>query len=672
MSIEQSSQQTGEQSQARAVVVSAFVFLTTIVIINRELFRVAIWEYTDFAANALQIERAKHFHELLGNYSRWGFHHPGPFFFYYFALGEKVLHDWLHVVPAEMNAHIVFMIVLNTAFLFGAIGIIAGRCRSRLFPPAALGLSLLFIYVVNCTIPGSAIFSIWMPHVLMFCFLFFLTAGASLAGGRTAHLPWMILSGCTLIHGHVAQPLFVGTLGTMAVVTVWWRCGRSIGTARFIRQNRKAIAVSLLVIVVFSLPIVLDVTLHHDNNVRAILRHSALHQGLQQPFLKSLKYESSFFAFIAKPEVVLESPRAGLIKKALARPEVATLWCLGALMLGLTLWLFRKSHDSVSLFVRYGVFEILVVAALFYYWTLKMTGALFNFNGYFFFSVELLALLLMASVILDGFQLNVKPTLSVVLCALMPLSMFAGQRGFLNTEKGEIETDRLVATLPQIDGQPVHLSFDGGDWMIEAGIASRLQHEHQSFCVDDLWAFTFGRDHRCQQFKNLDNLILSRVPEACEAPCRLLMKDDRFELELTPYPELKLPFTIKPDDRTSLNKGFNEFLGTAGPVWATAHATIYFRLAPDFGDAPRVRLKIFGTANPDHPVKILLNDHFLGTITAGHDTSEFTVDRTLLVPGENRLVIQVDDPLKVPGDPQNNPRVLGFSFGKAEFESARN
>lgn len=127
------------------VALSAVVFLAVLLVLNRALFRVPIFEYTDFAANALQIERAKHFRELLGNYSRWGFHHPGPAFFYIFALGEKVLHDWLHLVPSEMNAHILSMVVLSTAFLFGAIGVIATRCRSRLFPPAALALSLLYL-----------------------------------------------------------------------------------------------------------------------------------------------------------------------------------------------------------------------------------------------------------------------------------------------------------------------------------------------------------------------------------------------------------------------------------------------------------------------------------------------------------------------------------------------
>ena len=58
-------------------------------------------------------------------------------------------------------------------------------------------------------------------------------------------------------------------------------------------------------------------------------------------------------------------------------------------------------------------------------------------------------------------------------------------------------------------------------------------------------------------------------------------------------------------------------------------------------------------------------------VSAGHDVTEFTAPRDVLVAGENRLVIQVDNPQAVMGDPQNDPRVLGFSFLKAEFEPVR-
>jgi hypothetical protein len=73
-------------------------------------------------------------------------------------------------------------------------------------------------------------------------------------------------------------------------------------------------------------------------------------------------------------------------------------------------------------------------------------------------------------------------------------------------------------------------------------------------------------------------------------------------------------------------------------------------------------------ANPGRPVKILLNDHPIGTVVSGEESADFIVDQNVLTPGENRLVIQVDNPLEVEGDPQNDPRVLGFQFVKAEFE----
>ncbi len=166
---------------------------------------------------------------MLGNYSRWGFNHPGPAFFYLYALGEKVLHDWLHLVPAEMNAHILTIILLNTAFLFGSIRIIACYCRSRLFLPTALAISLYFIYAVNLTIPGSAVVSVWPPHVILFCFLFFITASASVASGNLKQLPWAVFAGLMLVHGHVAQPVFVIAIGTFAVAALCLNRYRSAG-----------------------------------------------------------------------------------------------------------------------------------------------------------------------------------------------------------------------------------------------------------------------------------------------------------------------------------------------------------------------------------------------------------------------------------------------------------
>src|SRR5208337_1374894 len=69
-------------------IIVGIVFVAVLLALNTDLFRRPIYEWADFAANSIQIQNAKHFRELLGNYSRWGFHHPGPVFFYVFAAGE--------------------------------------------------------------------------------------------------------------------------------------------------------------------------------------------------------------------------------------------------------------------------------------------------------------------------------------------------------------------------------------------------------------------------------------------------------------------------------------------------------------------------------------------------------------------------------------------------------
>src|SRR5271165_5126166 len=86
------------------ILTAAFVLL--ILVLNVQLFTKPIVEHSDFAANSLLVQQAKHFKLLTGHYSRWFFHHPGPAFLYLFALGEFLFHDVLHIVPAPYNGQL--------------------------------------------------------------------------------------------------------------------------------------------------------------------------------------------------------------------------------------------------------------------------------------------------------------------------------------------------------------------------------------------------------------------------------------------------------------------------------------------------------------------------------------------------------------------------------------
>ncbi len=653
-----------------SVLLAAGAFLTVLLIINHTLFTAPIMEYGDPALNALQIESAKHFRELLGNYSRWGFHHPGPAFFYIFAFGEVLFRDLLHLVPAEMNAHILTILLVNTAFLFGSIGLIAKRCFSRLFTPAALALSLFFVYVLNHAVHGSAVLSIWPPHILMFCFLFFVVVGAAVALGEPSKLPLLFLSGLLLLHEHAAQPLFVGPLMVLSLATLWFRQGRLVGLHQFLRQNRRPVAISLLLCVLFATPIVLDILLHKPNNIDHILFYSSEHRGIQHKPRLALKYEVSFLDFIPDTEVQLRARPTHLMSIGGSQPYVVAYWCIACTMLGVFIGIYAVKRRKLAPLFKYLAVEIAFVLILFYVWTLKMGGELLSFNGYFLYGMQLLALLIIAALILDGLELTARPSLVFALCALIPVSMFAAKPEFTSSLRGDQETNRIYDSIPPNVG-PIHFTFSADNIFQVAGVVNRMKREGRPFCIDDVWASVLGSENVCHELDGLSNLVLTNLgptmtPAQCNPPCRVLLRDNLVEIQLIPYPFLKLPFAIKPESLLTLN---TEFHGASeGSVWSSKKSTIHFRLDRDFSDAPRVRVRLLGTAIVDHPAQIILNGHYLGSIVAGPAVSDFIVDRSVLLAGtENRLVIQVEKTAKAAHD----PRALGFFWTGLQLDGVK-
>ncbi|MGV2390494.1 MAG UNVERIFIED_CONTAM: hypothetical protein LVR29_26485 [Microcystis novacekii LVE1205-3] len=106
------------------------------------------------AANALQIINAKSFNEIYGNYSRWRFYHPGPFFFYMYAFSEILFYDLIPIFPAPQNSHIFMGIALQLGFFVCALHITANYFRATFFLPLALFCAFIHFSLVNRTIPG--------------------------------------------------------------------------------------------------------------------------------------------------------------------------------------------------------------------------------------------------------------------------------------------------------------------------------------------------------------------------------------------------------------------------------------------------------------------------------------------------------------------------------------
>ena len=116
--------------------------------------------------------------------------------------------------------------------------------------------------------------------------------------------------------------------------------------------------------------------------------------------MQSLKYACSFLRFVAivpDPEVMRKTASAKLLTRGASEPDIVIYWGICAALITSAFLVWFRKREKIPAFFKYAAFEILLVSALFYYWTLKMTGPLFNFNGHFFFSVQLFALFLLTA-----------------------------------------------------------------------------------------------------------------------------------------------------------------------------------------------------------------------------------------------------------------------------------
>src|SRR6266550_950296 len=219
-------------------------------------------EFGDFAKDALRITNAKHFAEIYGPHSRWGFYHPGPAFLYLYAAGEYLFHDWLGV-SSPHAAHLLIGIVFQVTCGVIAVLYLAKKTSLTVVPVA---IALLFVHWNSML---GAPNSIWPPHVLFGPFLLLIAFGAGVASGDVKLLPIVIFAGGMLLHGHVAQPLFVIPLGCLALISVF-RSGE---------YKNAHLAISALILAVFALPIMIDALRGFHSNIATIFHHIKTHAG---------------------------------------------------------------------------------------------------------------------------------------------------------------------------------------------------------------------------------------------------------------------------------------------------------------------------------------------------------------------------------------------------------
>lgn len=454
------------------------------------------FELGDFAANSLQIRNAKFFREMYGNYSRWGFHHPGPAFFYAYAAGEFLLKDILHLVRSPTAAHQLVGVLIQTGFFVWTLLIVQKHVAGRVIVPLLLFLGALHFGAVNHYMSDKAFESIWPPNVLLFPFLCFTVACASVATGSIAEVVAAMLSGCLLVHGHVAQPLFVVPFFLIAVVAAFLQSRRSRTSSRAVpAQCRRVLVTAAIILSIFLLPLLVDATGGDHSNLRLIFAHFTTHSDDHKTLGQSLAYFVSFMCYVATPEIYCAKQGWERLAFLSDHWPFAAAWglilgflCLRARALvacwSFTLWL--------SIYFTLGLILTIV-------WGTLQNGQMFNFNSFFNFGLLFVALIIAAvGVCRRPVRRRAPPIAMAGIYSATAVAFFFTARGF-----------RLVDALPE-PGYPTNdipgvtqfaplssprqklLLFQHDDWPWAVGLALALKRSGFDYAISPDWQFMFG------------------------------------------------------------------------------------------------------------------------------------------------------------------------------------
>lgn len=611
----------GSQFSLRGLFVGLLVFLA-LAVSHRTLLFVEPWhEHSDYAVDAIQIERARHFQEIHGNYSRFDFRHPGPAFYYVYAIGEQLFYHWLHLVPSRYNAHVLSGLILQCLFFGFSLTIVDRWVRRPLFIPLAL-----LLFTIHLSLAGNAFISTWPPRVLLMPFLCFVVGASSVAAGSLIDLPITVLAGCFLVHGHVAQPLYVLPIFVMAFWSSW-RHGKL--TRKCGRSSLCPIIVSVACVGVFLVPFVIDLYGSGPSNLAKILEFQMGYHGPGKTLFKALVYFAGYFGYVKKPEVFLSvfgPERASAISEHVTGYFVWAAIIAGVLYNARRVWKLRSAGERS--FVLWLTAFTALSFLLSLYWGMAQVGQMWEYNGYVYYAI-LGCILYLFCVAICRFNIPkvriVGAVLSILTCALVWQRQYEPLAIDYSTNKipPAVEAALLADPLPNA---PKYLLFNRGDWGEAVSIGLALNRTNHEFRANTYWGPKFAPNGGFEpvppdfDMKGVSTWRLSRIGPA---DAGTLIRDN-LRVYFKPLPLDPTNADIDCGDNGKLECytlfGFASPLG-AGTWTIDRYAGLVF-------DAPRVSsgsdITIFaepfsgGNPAPSQPIHISVNGHevFSGKLTA--------------------------------------------------------
>jgi hypothetical protein len=414
---------------------------------------------------------------LVGPYSRFGWHHPGPLYFYLQAPWYWL--SGLHTAGLQAGALAINLTAIAlTAWTVVSCGSVA----------AAIGVSISIAWFALRA--GDMLVSAWNPHVIVLPLVAFIVVAAGLAAdGVRTRLGWLLIVGSFLVQTHVAMAPIVAVVGASAVAFQW----RSL--------RREWLAAGCLALVLWMPPLVEQLTNRPGNLARLGMFFTSGSEG-QRPWTAAAAWASALTSagradfvvasgrdfvpaggWVIRP-AILELMAVGLVAFFAKGRDRFTTWLasLCAIATGVAFVAATRIHDHI---VDHEVFWISALGALnagviaggLLDRRLDATGAAHR----------------------DGWPSR---RIAIGVCglgwAVAAVVGLQGMRGVLNRAR-TVDDHAVDVLTEQIERyvQTGHLErplfhIEHAVWPIAAGALLQIDKARMSFAVDDRWTPMFG------------------------------------------------------------------------------------------------------------------------------------------------------------------------------------
>lgn len=422
----------------------------------------------DYPVVALQALAAERFELLLGPYSRFRFHHPGPFLSYLHAAGNI----FFSALPSLYGRLDLTQFLINSVNILGGLWMLRRIVGHSLLLPLAAWL--LFTLLPN--VKPSVIADIWGPSTLICPLFAFVLCAADVARGHLQGAWLFLFSACLLGSTHV------GTLPVLVVVG-------GVGVVQGVRRSQSAglsrspgewwsIGGAVAIFALSVLPPVLEAIRHQGGNLVELLVF----------FSAPIRGHALFEAF------QILSPLANF---TLLGVTISGVWLFPVvLLLPWAVWRGGEELKSVRLLSTLGLLAALFAAT-------RVRGDLHSFLLEYTVALVALQLLMVAAGVFGPLPFDAQRGAS--LWGLLLVILLLAATALRHLPEGGTNGDRYAQlSVEAHPGSAIELSGGRKQWEDIANILLLFTRNGTAVCVSQRWIFMFGPAYACKAGEQTD------------------------------------------------------------------------------------------------------------------------------------------------------------------------